>query len=155
MTDRPTVEDLDTAPNDGPWCCTGNMEDCALCTDPNPDYPWICPGHPRTAANERIVGEATEATGPCDGGICTGSGCSHERAAGALTVHDEDAGLYAFTAMRVPPSQIVIDGAHGPLVTIHLDDGRLEYGPGYTPDAAARRFWDAVRKHTPELKETN
>ncbi|MFD7465087.1 hypothetical protein [Streptomyces tendae] len=59
MTDRPTLEDLDAAPDDGPWCCTGNMEDCALCTDPNPNYPWICPGHPRTAANERIVAEAT------------------------------------------------------------------------------------------------
>ncbi|WP_032761167.1 hypothetical protein [Streptomyces alboviridis] len=62
MTDRPTVEDLDAAPDDGPWCCNGNMEDCALCTDPNPNYPFICPGHPRTAANERIVGEATQAT---------------------------------------------------------------------------------------------
>lgn len=59
----------------------------------------------------------------------------------------------AVTAMTVPPFRLVIDGAHGPLVTIHLDDGRLEYGPGYTPDEAARRFWDAVSKHTPELKE--
>ncbi|MEV5451630.1 hypothetical protein [Streptomyces sp. NPDC052535] len=156
MTDRPTLEDLDAVPDDGPWCCTGNAEDCALCAQQGFDmlaYPWICPGHERTAANERIVGEATEATEPCDGGICTGSDCSHERAADALTVHAEDADLYAFTAMRVPPSRLVIDGAHGPLVTIHLDDGRLEYGPGYTPDEAARRFWDAVRKHTPELKE--
>ncbi|MET9190135.1 hypothetical protein ABZX63_33450 [Streptomyces tendae] len=57
--DRPNLDDLEAAPDDGPWCCTGNMEDCALCTDPNPNYPWICPGHPRTAANEQIVGEAT------------------------------------------------------------------------------------------------
>ncbi|CQR59236.1 hypothetical protein [Streptomyces leeuwenhoekii] len=62
MTDRPALEDLDATPDDGPWCCNGNMEDCALCTDPNPPYPWICPGHPRTAANERIVGEATQST---------------------------------------------------------------------------------------------
>ncbi|MFD8488672.1 hypothetical protein [Streptomyces sp. NPDC059712] len=136
MTDRPTVEDLDAAPNDGPWCCTGNMEDCALCTDPNPDYPWICPGHERTAANERIVGEAAQA---------------HEVASSLYYTMDGPSVI----AMTVPPSRLVIDGANGPLVTIHLDDGRLEYGPGYTPDAAARRFWDAVRKHTPELKETN
>lgn len=49
-----------------PWCCNGNAEDCPLCVDPNPPYPFLCPGHPRTAANERIVGEtaqpATEAT---------------------------------------------------------------------------------------------
>lgn len=62
MTDRPTLEDLDAAPDDGPWCCTGNAEDCALCAQQGfdmPAYPWICPGHERTAANERIVGEAT------------------------------------------------------------------------------------------------
>jgi hypothetical protein len=62
MTDRPTLEDLDAVPDDRPWCCNGNAEDCALCTDPNPPYPWICPGHERTTANERIVGEATQAT---------------------------------------------------------------------------------------------
>lgn len=133
MTGRPTVEDLDAVPDNGPWCCNGNAEDCALCTDPNPNYPWICPGHPRTAANERIVGEAAQA----------------QEVASSLYTLDGP----AVTAITVPPSQIVIDGARGPLVTIHLNDGRLEYGPGYTPDGAARRFWDAVRKHTPELKE--
>ena len=68
MTDRPTLEDLDEPLESSRWCCAGNAEDCALCTDPNPPYPWICPGHPRTAGNERIVGEtaqpATEATEP-------------------------------------------------------------------------------------------
>ncbi|AKZ60752.1 hypothetical protein SAM23877_p043 (plasmid) [Streptomyces ambofaciens ATCC 23877] len=130
MTDRPTFEDLDAAPDDGPWCCNGNAEDCALCVDPNPNYPFICPGHQRTTANERIVGEAAEAARD----LYAGSGL-------------------VFSALTLPPSQIVIDGANGSLVTIHLDDGRLEYGPGYTPDEAARRFWDAVRKHRPELKE--
>jgi hypothetical protein len=62
MTDRPTLEELDDASESARWCCNGNAEDCALCTDPNPPYPFLCPGHPRTAANERIIGEATEAT---------------------------------------------------------------------------------------------
>lgn len=66
MTDRPTLEDLDAPLESSRWCCDGNAEDCALCTDPNPPYPFLCPGHPRTTANERIVGEtaqpATEAT---------------------------------------------------------------------------------------------
>lgn len=35
-----------------------------------------------------------------------------------------------------------------PLVTIR-PDGQLEFGPDYTPDAAARAFWDAVQRHTP------
>lgn len=67
MTDRPTLEDLDAAPDGGPWCCAGNAEDCALCAQQGFDmlaYPWICPGHPRTAANERIVAEATRPAEP-------------------------------------------------------------------------------------------
>ncbi len=31
----------------------------------------------------------------------------------------------------------------GGLVTIH-PDGTIEYGPGYTPDAAAKVFWQAI-----------
>ncbi|MEU0656073.1 hypothetical protein ABZ485_28045 [Streptomyces albogriseolus] len=66
MTDRPTLEDLDAPLEPARWCCDGNAEDCPLCVDPNLPYPFLCPGHPRTAANERIVGgtvqPATEAT---------------------------------------------------------------------------------------------
>lgn len=58
MTERP---DLDAEPERVRWCCNGNAEDCALCTDPNPPYPFLCPGHPRDAASERIVGEAAQA----------------------------------------------------------------------------------------------
>ena len=59
---RPTLANLDASPEPALWCCNGNAEDCALCTDPNPPYPFLCPGHPQTTANERIVGEAREAT---------------------------------------------------------------------------------------------
>jgi len=62
MTDRPTLENLDAVPESARWCCDGNAEDCPLCTDPNPDYPFICLGHPQTAGNDRIVEAATEAT---------------------------------------------------------------------------------------------
>jgi DNA-directed RNA polymerase subunit RPC12/RpoP len=49
-----------------------------------------------------------------------------------------------------PPRNIVILGEDNrtPLVTIH-PSGELEYGPGYTPDEAARRFWDAMRRLAP------
>jgi hypothetical protein len=49
-----------------------------------------------------------------------------------------------------PPQNIVILGSDNqtPLVTIH-PSGELEYGPGYTPDEAARRFWDAMRRLAP------
>ncbi|MEU5742012.1 hypothetical protein ABZ784_28975 [Streptomyces tendae] len=129
MTDRPTLEDLDAAPDDGPWCCTGNAEDCALCTDPNPNYPWICPGHPRTVANERIVGEAAQA----------------QKAAASLYTVDGT----AVDTITLPPKWIVIDGDRSPLVKIHLEEGTLEFGPEYTPDEAGRRFWDAVRDLLP------
>ena len=36
------------------------------------------------------------------------------------------------------------DQRGGFLVLIDLRDGILEYGPNYTPDEAAKRFWEAV-----------
>lgn len=46
----------------------------------------------------------------------------------------------------VPPT-ITIQGISGdPLVTIY-PNGTLEFGEGYDPDEAARRFWDALRTH--------
>lgn len=51
--------------------------------------------------------------------------------------------------IQQPPDTITINGEDGqPLVTIH-PDGQLDYGPGYTPDEAARRFWDAMRYYMP------
>lgn len=52
--------------------------------------------------------------------------------------------------VRQPPPSITITGEDGrtPLVTIH-PDGTLDYGPGYTPDEAARCFWDALRRLAP------
>lgn len=48
-----------------------------------------------------------------------------------------------------PDRRIVIPSDDGtPLVVIH-PNGELEYGPGYTPDEAARRFWDAMRHRMP------
>lgn len=49
-------------------------------------------------------------------------------------------------------ASITIPGTAGPLVTIR-PDGRLEYGPGYEPDEAARLFWDAMRRWAPSPME--
>ncbi|REE61472.1 hypothetical protein BX257_4051 [Streptomyces sp. 3212.3] len=56
--------------------------------------------------------------------------------------------LGTVTIAEPPPPTIVI----GQLVAIH-PDGRLEYGPDYTPDAAARAFWEAMaaRRRSPEV----
>jgi hypothetical protein len=46
--------------------------------------------------------------------------------------------------MALQPSNIVICmGNAEPLVTIR-PDGTIEYGPNYTPDVAAKAFWDAI-----------
>lgn len=45
------------------WCCDGNAEDCALCVDPNPPYPFICPGHDRTPEASRTALVAAAAAG--------------------------------------------------------------------------------------------
>lgn len=50
-----------------------------------------------------------------------------------------------------PPTQTIAilgEDSRTPLATIHAD-GTLEYGPGYTPDEAARCFWDALRRLVP------
>jgi hypothetical protein len=59
-----------------------------------------------------------------------------------------------------PPPIIAVLGEGGvPLVAVH-PDGHLEYGPGYEPDEAARRFWDGVEQYArnvqygPQLNET-
>lgn len=41
------------------------------------------------------------------------------------------------------PSLSICAGGFNPMVIIH-PDGRIEYGEGYTPDAAAKIFWDAL-----------
>jgi hypothetical protein len=46
-----------------------------------------------------------------------------------------------------PPSITITGTDNAPLVTIH-PDGTLDYGPDYTPDAAAHAFWEAMRRYT-------
>lgn len=40
---------------------------------------------------------------PCEGRICSGSGCSHERAAADLIAHDQAIGLYGEVPTANPP----------------------------------------------------
>lgn len=48
-----------------------------------------------------------------------------------------------------PPPVITINGTDGqPMVSIH-PEGRIEYGPDYQPDEAARAFWDAIQRWYP------
>ena len=47
-----------------------------------------------------------------------------------------------------PQPTVTINGETAPLVTIH-PDGTLEYGEDYTPDEAARQFWEALRQFAP------
>jgi hypothetical protein len=45
-----------------------------------------------------------------------------------------------------PPPTISIHGDNGSLLVAVHPDGRLEYGPDYEPDDAARRFWEGVEQ---------
>ncbi len=80
---RQRIKRWDYEPVNPPyWDCTqlpevprgANAEDCERCTDPNPPYPFICPGHP---AETR----------------CAGSGCQHERSHELLVALEVDLGL--------------------------------------------------------------
>lgn len=53
------------------------------------------------------------------------------------------------SATRVEANTISIPFNGRPMVTIH-NDGRLEYGPDYTPDVAAQAFWEAVQRLAPD-----
>lgn len=51
-----------------------------------------------------------------------------------------------------PPPIFAIRGANGQTtVTVH-HDGRLEYGPDYQPDEAARLFWEAVEQQARSIQ---
>jgi hypothetical protein len=84
MTDRPSLEDLDAPLAPARWCCGGNAEDCPLCTEPNLPYPFLCPGHPRTAANERIVGETSQGPDRTPGYVNPPGGTSEQLPADIL-----------------------------------------------------------------------
>lgn len=67
----------------------------------------------------------------------------------ATAVHGQGAPLsdgspssLTFGNITGPPSLSIRMG-NGALVTIR-PDGTIEYGEGYTPDAAAKALWDAV-----------
>lgn len=47
------------------------------------------------------------------------------------------------------PPVLAIRSQPGELIFAVHPDGRLEYGPGYDPDDAARRFWAALAVHMP------
>lgn len=48
--------------------------------------------------------------------------------------------------IQQPPTIALYGDNHALLIAVH-PDGRLEYGPDYEPDEAARRFWEGVEQH--------
>jgi hypothetical protein len=67
---------------------------------------------------------------------------SADQAAGSIFI-PADQGQ---TVTIPPPPTIEIRGDNGALLVAVHPEGRLEYGPGYEPDDAARRFWDGVEQ---------
>lgn len=62
---------------------------------------------------------------------------------GKYTV-DASAG-YGITAANLAPAYpICIYGKDGTMLAAVKADGSIEYGPNYTPDEAARTFWEAM-----------
>lgn len=55
-------------------------------------------------------------------------------------------GLYSFTNQK--PDYLIQIMAwpyeNGEMLVGIKPDGQIEYGPNYTPDEAARRFWEAI-----------
>ncbi|WP_322501796.1 hypothetical protein TR631_33740 [Streptomyces rochei] len=112
---------------------------------------------------------------PCDGRPCTGTGCSHELAAAALTAHDHGAGLYAgpapaATHVKTLPPMPISDGIAemyggwprehcGDLMPAWVAGPRSEctLRPGHTgshaDDRGARWWYDPTGgNHTPSSR---
>ncbi|MFF7631411.1 hypothetical protein [Streptomyces cyaneofuscatus] len=84
---------------------------------------------------------------------CEGFGVHRNEPMEALPITLDRTKVMQITATNVTSAaSITIPGTAGPLVTIR-PDGRLEYGPGYEPDEAARLFWDAMRRWAPPPME--
>jgi hypothetical protein len=73
----------------------------------------------------------------------------HPRVDPDLTVDASVLAGHVVAAPPIPGSLNIRSSAGEPLVSIDLGTGQITYGPGYTPDEAARLFWDAItRQHT-------
>ncbi|MFE3381348.1 hypothetical protein [Streptomyces anulatus] len=84
---------------------------------------------------------------------CEGFGVHRNEPMEALPITLDRTKVMQITATNVTSAaSITIPGTAGPLVTIR-PDGRLEYGPEYEPDEAARLFWDTVRRWAPSPME--
>lgn len=69
--------------------------------------------------------------------------------AGTFTCTNNTPAVRLMTIQDQPAKAIVIHKTSDPgkiatLVSIDLDTGDLTYGPDYTPDEAARIFWEAL-----------
>lgn len=53
-----------------------------------------------------------------------------------------------------PVNDITIAGPNGMLVKIDTGTGNITYGQGYTPDAAAQIFWNAIAGTSPRFLQT-
>lgn len=94
-------------------------------------------------------------TGPCQRPEC-GAEIHTDGWGNPIQCPRDDSALYfdgpveefTLSSPAAPRIQIMSEDQRTPLVTIH-PNGTLEYGPGYTPDEAARTFWDALRRLMP------
>lgn len=62
---------------------------------------------------------------------------------------DDEAPKFPDTA----PNELVIGTSTGRVLVRINQDGNLEYGPDYTPDAAAKEFWEHMAKRRKDYEE--
>ncbi|MFD7980245.1 hypothetical protein [Streptomyces sp. NPDC059071] len=116
--------------------------------------------------HRKITHQTYEGPGPCQATFYGAGACGYPREEHALlddepepaaaedsgpaTAGSVDGGLAYVVPSDIADPTVVIHGVGGrSLVTFHLGTGEMEFGPGYTPDAAAEAFWDAVDAHAP------
>ncbi|WP_399559358.1 hypothetical protein [Streptomyces chartreusis] len=70
-----------------------------------------------------------------------------------VITYPADPSAFTISASQAEATTINLPFNGRPLVTIDLSDGTMQFDPDYTPDEAARLFWEAVQRHAPSPAE--
>lgn len=70
-----------------------------------------------------------------------------------VITYPADPSAFTISASQAEATTINLPFNGRPLVTIDLSDGTMQFDPEYTPDEAARLFWESVQRLQPTFEQ--